>query len=52
MTNEEAIKHIRTWIYATTDVPPLQVAEAMDIAINALRAVDVEYRRYECCDCW
>ena len=38
MTREEASRHITTWMYATTDLPPKQVAEALDIAITALRA--------------
>ena len=37
MTREEAIKHIATWIYATSDLPPKQVAEALDLALAALR---------------
>ena len=37
MTREEAIKHITTWIYATSDLPPKQVAEALDLALAALR---------------
>ena len=42
MTREEAIKHITTWMYATTDLPPVQVAEAFDMAIAALRPVSRE----------
>lgn len=38
MTNEEAIKHIITWFYATPDVPPMQVVQALELAVNALRA--------------
>lgn len=37
MTREEAIKHITKWIYATSDLPPKQVAQAFDIALAALR---------------
>ena len=37
MTNEEAIQHITTWMYATTDFPSKQVAEALTIALSALR---------------
>lgn len=42
MTREEAIKHITTWMYATTDLPPVQVAEAFDMAIAALRPIGRE----------
>ena len=42
MTRKEAIKHITTWMYATTDLPPVQVAEAFDMAIAALRPVSRE----------
>ena len=42
ITREEAIKHITTWMYATTDLPPVQVAEAFDMAIAALRPVSRE----------
>lgn len=38
MTNEEAIKHIITWFYAAPDVPPMQVAQALELAVDALRA--------------
>ena len=38
MTNEEATKHITTWLYAAPDVPPMQVVQAMELAVNALRA--------------
>ena len=37
IAREEAIKHITTWMYVTTDLPPMQVAEALDLAITALR---------------
>ena len=39
MTREEAIKHITTWTYATTDLPPAQVAHAFDMALAALRPI-------------
>lgn len=42
MTREEAIKHITTWTYATTDLPPAQVAHAFDMALAALRPVSRE----------
>lgn len=42
MTREEAIKHITTWMYATTDLPPAQVAHAFDMALAALRSVSRE----------
>lgn len=42
MTREEAIKHITTWMYATTDLPPVQVAHALDMALTALRPVSRE----------
>ena len=42
MTREEAIKHITTWMYATTDLPPVQVAKAFDMALAALRPVSRE----------
>ena len=38
MTNEEAIKHITTWIYAAPGLPPMQVVQALELAVNALRA--------------
>ena len=38
MTNEEAIKHITTWLYAAPDLPPMQVAQALELAVSALRA--------------
>ncbi len=38
MTNEEAIKHITTWLYAAPALPPMQVVQAMELAVNALRA--------------
>ena len=37
LTREEAIKHITTWMCATSDLPPKQVAQALDMAITALR---------------
>lgn len=42
MTREEAIKHITTWTYATTDLPPAQVAHAFDMALAALRPISRE----------
>lgn len=42
MTREEAIKHITAWIYATSDLPPKQVAQALDMAISALRPITRE----------
>lgn len=38
MTNEEAIKQITMWLYAAPDVPPMQVVQALELAVNALRA--------------
>lgn len=38
MTNEEAIKHITTWLYAAPDLPPMQVVQAFELAVSALRA--------------
>lgn len=38
MTNEEATKHITTWLYAAPALPPMQVVQAMELAVNALRA--------------
>lgn len=38
MTNEEAIKHITTWIYAAPGLPPMQVVQALELAVSALRA--------------
>ena len=38
MTNEEAIKHITTWLYAAPGLPPMQVVQALELAVNALRA--------------
>ena len=38
MTNEEAIKHITTWIYAAPGLPPMQVVQALKLAVSALRA--------------
>lgn len=37
MTREEAIKRITMWMYATSDLPPKQVAQALDMALAALR---------------
>ncbi len=42
MTREEAIKHITAWMYATTDLQPVQVAEAFDMTIAALRPISRE----------
>ena len=38
MTNEEAIKHITTWLYAAPGLPHMQVVQALELAVNALRA--------------
>ena len=38
MTNEEAIKHINTWLYAAPDMPPVQVVQALELAVDALCA--------------
>ena len=38
MTNEEAVKHIATWLYAAPGLPPMQVVQALELAVNALRA--------------
>ena len=38
MTNEEATKHITTWLYAAPDVPPMQVVQALELAVAALSA--------------
>ena len=38
MTNEEAIKHITTWLYAAPGLPPMQVVQALELAVSALRA--------------
>ena len=38
MTNEEAIKHITTWLYAAPALPPMQVVQALELAVTALRA--------------
>lgn len=38
MTNKEAIKHITTWLYAAPGLPPMQVVQALELAVNALRA--------------
>ena len=37
MTRQEAIKHIRAWVLATSDLPPMQVSEALVMALTALR---------------
>ena len=39
MTKEEAKKHIVTWFYSLEDyeLPPLQVTQALQVAISALR---------------
>ena len=42
MTREEAIKNITMWMYATSDLPPKQVAEALDLAISTLTPVSRE----------
>lgn len=38
MTNEEAIKHITTWLYAAPGLQPMQVVQALELAVTALRA--------------
>ena len=38
MTNEEAIIHIATWLYAAPALPPMQVVQALELAVAALRA--------------
>ena len=38
MTNEEAIKHITTWLYAAPALPPMQVVQALELAATALCA--------------
>ena len=38
MTNEEATEHITTWLYAAPDVPPMQVVQALELAVAALSA--------------
>lgn len=38
MTNEEAIKRITTWRYAAPGLPPVQVVQALELAVDALRA--------------
>ena len=38
MTNEEAIKQITMWRYAAPGLPPMQVVQALELAVNALRA--------------
>lgn len=44
MTNEEAKKHIVTWFYSLEDyeLPPLQVTQALQVAISALRPITRE----------
>lgn len=42
ITREEAIKHITTWMYATMDLQPVQVAKAFDMALAALRPISRE----------
>ena len=37
MTNKEAIKHITTWLYAAPGLPPMQVVQALELAVSALR---------------
>lgn len=41
ITREEAKKHIVTWFYSLDDyeLPPLQVTQALQVAIDALRPV-------------
>lgn len=38
MTNEDAIRHITTWLYAAPGLPPMQVVQALELAVTALRA--------------
>ena len=38
MNNEDAIRHITTWLYAAPGLPPMQVVQALELAVNALRA--------------
>lgn len=38
MTNEEATKHITTWLYAAPALPPMQVVQALELAVAALSA--------------
>lgn len=38
MTNEDAIRHITTWLYAAPGLPPMQVVQALELAVSALRA--------------
>ena len=38
MTNEEAIKQITMWLYAAPGLPPMQVVQALELAVAALRA--------------
>lgn len=38
MNNENAIRHITTWLYAAPDMPPVQVVQALELAVTALRA--------------
>lgn len=44
MTKEEAKKHIVTWFYSLEDyeLPPLQVTQALQVAISALRPITRE----------
>ena len=37
MTRQEAIKHIRAWVLATSDLPSMQVAQALEMALTAMR---------------
>ena len=37
MTNEEAIKQITMWRYAAPGLPPMQVVQALELAVSALR---------------
>ena len=38
MNNEDAIRHITTWLYAAPGLPPMQVVQALELAVSALRA--------------
>lgn len=44
MTMDEAKKHIVTWFYSLEDyeLPPLQVTQALQVAISALRPITRE----------
>lgn len=44
MTKEEAKKHIVTWFYSLEDyeLPPLQVTQALQVAISSLRPITRE----------